>query len=474
MSKTIRIGRSFAILALGIVGCRSHPAAETPVAPDVSLLHYAGSPLSEPAASQTQVKAADAYGVEIQAYLLPVTPHPVLRPFAAGSKIITAAGSQTPLQAIPTSLASARMESGEDAQWLENEVVAGTFGKTTDLGDFQGVLAPGLSVRMTVSSGSLAKSLQDFRQLQLVIHRPEQADAPLRVALLKQTPPTAVTDPTAPEEQQTGWLAQSVREMEICSVDFGGTDTLNIAVLIPVDFAANSRQSVLFHIRITPASDDASRVKAVEQANRDLAAAGQQVEVSSFERLLVQNVLKSTESDQTRRAAMVYLATQTQASIFEDTVLVADDGVLQTLAGEMKSKLEQTGAPSSLASIGWTLDRTAFDLLGRLRMEKKLSPELSAVLSAHAGEAGRSAASLEQLVGKTLSHRDLHNRLIAENYIFLEDISPAARVRAYDWLKLAGAQPKAYDPMGPADQRQKALEAAIEEMSRTMSNGGSK
>ena len=48
----------------------------------------------------------------------------------------------------------------------------------------------------------------------------------------------------------------------------------------------------------------------------------------------------------------------------------------------------------------------------------------------------------------------------------LEDSSPAARVRAYDWLKAHARQPTGYDPLGEAHQRSAAIEKALNEMNQ--------
>ena len=50
--------------------------------------------------------------------------------------------------------------------------------------------------------------------------------------------------------------------------------------------------------------------------------------------------------------------------------------------------------------------------------------------------------------------------MIVENRIYLEDNSPASRVRAYDWLKARGAAPKGFDPLANPRDRREALAAS--------------
>jgi hypothetical protein len=51
--------------------------------------------------------------------------------------------------------------------------------------------------------------------------------------------------------------------------------------------------------------------------------------------------------------------------------------------------------------------------------------------------------------------------VIAENLSYLEDASPSARVRAYDWLRTRGRAPAGYDPLGTIKERRNALDAAL-------------
>ena len=90
-----------------------------------------------------------------------------------------------------------------------------------------------------------------------------------------------------------------------------------------------------------------------------------------------------------------------------------------------------------------------------------LPGELSAILTLHAGEAGRHAGALDEAIRTSATREQFNLRLIAENYIYLEDSSPASRVRAFDWLFAQGRSPAGYDPLGPAKDRRAALERAL-------------
>jgi hypothetical protein len=87
--------------------------------------------------------------------------------------------------------------------------------------------------------------------------------------------------------------------------------------------------------------------------------------------------------------------------------------------------------------------------------------ELSAVLTNYAGEPGRHASSIKEILHGVSSRQDLENRLLAENLIFLEDSSPAARVRAFGWLTARHQAPMGFDPLGSPRDRRNALENGI-------------
>jgi len=47
--------------------------------------------------------------------------------------------------------------------------------------------------------------------------------------------------------------------------------------------------------------------------------------------------------------------------------------------------------------------------------------------------------------------------VVRENFIYLEDISPAARTHAFEWLLSKGEAPDGYDPLAPLKERRAVL-----------------
>jgi len=53
--------------------------------------------------------------------------------------------------------------------------------------------------------------------------------------------------------------------------------------------------------------------------------------------------------------------------------------------------------------------------------------------------------------------------LLLENFIYLEDISPAARTRAFEWLAARDQAPQGYDPLASLKERRNVLNRILQE-----------
>ena len=91
-----------------------------------------------------------------------------------------------------------------------------------------------------------------------------------------------------------------------------------------------------------------------------------------------------------------------------------------------------------------------------------MPPELAEVLTRYAGEPGRHAGAVDEVLHEGGSRADFSARLIAENLVFLEDSSPASRVRASEWLATIGKTPGRLQPAYAwARERHAALDKAL-------------
>jgi hypothetical protein len=65
------------------------------------------------------------------------------------------------------------------------------------------------------------------------------------------------------------------------------------------------------------------------------------------------------------------------------------------------------------------------------------------------------------------TRQQLEQKLVSENFIYLQDSSPAYRVRAFQWLAVKNLAPRGFDPLDDPKKRREALDAAL-------SSGGGK
>ncbi len=413
-----------------VCGCQTAQKATRVEEPRIYAAYAGGSPLHERPAT-APVASADVEVVDVEAYTLANALTSALEPFAGRSTLITASGDSS-IRAMSEELANARIGQGGDVAAFVQQLTRGDMGAYGGPTVLHAASAVGMTLRIEASQQS---------DISLLIGH-DRADM-LRVGLmLPGSQLLALSDVayTAGKEQQ-------------------------LAMVLP----GKSTGSLAYILKIRPPKDPSEAARAIAMLKPSQLKAQA---MPTVEQLLVQQTLQTArENRSARRSAIVYLASQSRATICEDAAISADDDFLKALADELANRLADARTAASMSAIGWVLDGTAFDLLARQQLQKKLNSRLTAVLLMHSGEVGRSGSSLEQLIGKAASRNDLENRLIAENFLYLEDVSPAARIRAYDWLARKQKAPAGYDPLGSAADRKKAIDAALEEMAQ---QGGEK
>jgi hypothetical protein len=161
------------------------------------------------------------------------------------------------------------------------------------------------------------------------------------------------------------------------------------------------------------------------------------------------------------RAALSQAAAEAAAPLCGEAALAADDATVRRLAERIGATVKPPTTQDRDA-VAWAMDFACIQMLAEMESANPLPPELLAVLAVHAGETGRSAGSLAELAKSVGSVAEFNQRVAAENYIDLEDNSPSARVRAFDWLRARKLEPAGFDPLAPPKQRRAALDKAAE------------
>jgi hypothetical protein len=214
---------------------------------------------------------------------------------------------------------------------------------------------------------------------------------------------------------------------------------------------------------------DASLARAKAGSSRITTAEGFHFESGS--------ALPALDDPRLRRGALAFLAQVTGAELAGDLAIAAEPDRLADFVAELRGRLRGSGADEAGSpSLGWILERSAYAWLAARALDEKhaLSPEMSTLLVVHAGELGRFPELLRDAALECDGLPALARRLVDENRIFLEDADPAARLRAFEWLRDRGASPESFDPLGPLAERRAALDRDRAAVSAAVPGAGEK
>jgi hypothetical protein len=248
------------------------------------------------------------------------------------------------------------------------------------------------------------------------------------------------------------------------------TDRDQFAVLLPVRLEGSATKAFAIFVTLSsdPNAPDHSRAftrcladlsEALAQAKAATRPFREEEDNPEWPGLL--SALDAMSRPGASRQAILFLASRTNVEVLEDVALLGDDAFRGELAQKVVARLGTPVKPTSKENLAWVLENATFALLGEQSSAGKLPAELAAVLAVRAGEAGRHPGALDEGLKTSTNRKEFALRLIAENYIYLEDSSPASRVRAYDWLVARDRAPAGYDPLGPPRDRRAALERAL-------------
>jgi hypothetical protein len=460
---------------LALAACApSHPAAPTALqAPAVNshVDYYMGTPLSGPLAKEIgAVAPADALVAKVTFIGLQAMPRGVFDPLGAQVRLIAATRAGSPVLPSGRLTQGTRFTAIAKAETFKADLAAGKFGPSISIATLDGALPGGATAVFALedTAGSPDVIPEDIarKSVRVELYRPDDKTSPLQAALVVEDFVDVESPIDEAAESSTVGKNPPVFQREVAVFNRPGNRD-PFALIIPIQFKDAQTAAVVAIVEISPSSADAAHQKALTEAIAELKtasqAAGKRPDVVSVDPPDWPGLSSALESlfwVDRQRAGLVFLAGQTQAVITEDVALAADETVLSKLADGVSKAMIASPAARDRASIGWVLERTTLGLLLQMQSSGKMPAEMSAILAMQAGEAGRHSSTLEEVMTGVTGRQDLENRLAAENYIFLEDTSPASRVRAYDWLRSRGLAPAGFDPLGTSKARRTALDKA--------------
>ena len=471
------------VLALVLAGCQPGKKKETPplTAPQatVTLAHYAGSALSGAQARDVaDASLARAWSAAVRVIAVESIPLEGFESLAGKARLIVATRGGTPVTP------SARLTPGLLARSVpadfDLDAFLGDPNRRAELSQLATGLAPGVTTELRIEVELDRDTIITPTRQAIVLRlaRPADGDAdgngyelsiesddliPVQIGEAPPVPVDSFEDPLPPPMKVT-----SEREMLVVDrvADAAAERMLLIA---PMSFAGSTAKCVLIDLTLATADiDPAKRTAFIAKMNEDLIVSADQVRrrvamtTGSAEELALASALSAlAQAGDEPRGSLAYLASASGASLTESVVLVASPTLLQQIArtvSEQSPGLQKRDG----ANVAWLLDRTTLAAVAAAENDvaNPLSAAVYGALASFGGEVGRQLDAIKSLVGRSTSSADLQNRLIAENTIYLEDSSPATRVRAYDWLNQRGLAPKGFDPLAPSRERRTALEKA--------------
>lgn len=475
-----------------LAACRLGPKGD-PGLPAGYALQYnvgyskASAPFGEGPVDSGSLHLEDPLAISVTFVAMPKRSEGVLAPVASQTQMITVLPASTAVVPVAGLLRSARVGIVEDAAPFLKRIAGEKTGVPVILEKLRGILPYGVETsfqileRPVLDSGPIRKLGIQVRRQRL--QEPQSGERPGTTAVLEISlvatghPPSEPSSdedsridsggepgplmPVAPEV----WVTETI---SLTPQALPGQDRLAMVLPSPFDVEGIVAFAALIEVRSPPPEGtDGSAAHAVllQQCQDALLAAANGAEDGQrpgVGRRGLEDAIRLLPSPTHKRRALLHLGRETGSLLIEDLALSASDVVLDRLAYAIAN---EHLAPLSVEAdgLGWRLEKTAYQLLTEPASSDLTSPDLEAILIRHTGEVGRHPSVLREVVSEVTSMADLRQRLLLENSIYLEDISPAARARAFDWLAVQGQAPQGYDPLASLAERRRVLNQVLQE-----------
>lgn len=485
---------------LWITGCQSKQPTPAPALTE-ALSAFPGTPLSGPLPETTpDFEPTDLMRIDVRWIALQRDLPDVLAPVDAQSRLIVAPLSGTALLSSGELTRLVRFGEGNSAWELLDRVNEGAYGPAVEITRNSHMLAPGTTTRFELRTddqpglqrgvglalGAMAGSATtqpaapttapaegdgapiegddapaEGEMAELPATRPTRSFAGMLAITISDRPPA----PPPQEEDAPPPLARPPVVRETAVVDsLPLKDGATQVVVVPFKMDGTPWTTLLAVITVHELDDDTA-LEVAEVFRGELQDVSERVRFvsppgSADQGSTIAGALNALDEGKSHRPPLLVLATVSDAAIAADVVLVADDTVL----AELRQRVREFASPENppeLLDLQWFLDRTALQLLCQRAEEQKLSSELQSVMLLHTGDLARRPDALMDLLRSVRSSEELQQRLVAENFVALEDSAPAVRVTAFDWLRSRQRAPAGFDPLADARSRRAAIDQAV-------------
>jgi hypothetical protein len=479
------------VLIVCLAGCATRPPAPFS-GPEVTtgVRHRAGDTIEGPTAVAALPDAGEFHQVSVRLIALAGSDPTALEPLLDHATLVLHRNEETPFLPAPRLLRATRLAFGAEARDdVLQRMQDGDFGGFDPITRRSGVFAPGTTAEFEFL-GPVAPDLPEDRAAEregMRISIEGRTDGvPCRIALsiARVVPPLPPLESAAmaDDEADPGALAKEMQRSrledeavaalvrEAVVIEPATTDLpLVLTILFVSPFPEDGGRSILAIVDVSTAPAKGTpdyethemrvaRFRQEEEAAREQSARI----LSPIPRALwsgLDSALTGLSGSDRRRNALAWLSRETKARITEDLALTAQDASIGILADAIVTAAADLPRPLDPTAVGILCEKVSGGLLLEYATRRDSPPGIDALLLRHTGEVGRHPAMLEETLADSKSVADFNARLVHENLLFLEDSSPVARVRAFDWLSLKALAPDGYAPLDDRKTRRKALEA---------------
>ena len=435
--------------AAGCARRRPPPPVEPPLRVEVG--HALGSPVDPP--PPAGAAGGDALVVTVTGYAVAPRSLPPGEPLAARGRLIVDSVNE-PMATAPPMAETVRLVA--DASALPAPRKIGRRAVAVD--EVSSPVPPGCSTSIAFHAEPGVAGAGDHATLRLVIVSPSAAGSDRPRLLVTARPradaPAVPGETPAPSRQRTMLLDWPLD---------GPTGEFAL-IFPPLDWRAAGHATV-FRIGVARAEAGSDAMAASARIVADLNRAAKPAGPTRGQ-MLASTLTAAAAMPPVLRARLAATSSEVRAEVTSEAALLLEDRDLAALAAPVAGALAAAPADAETSQLGWLADRAVLTAVAKLATGGDVPPGVRAMLAARFGEVGRDAGLVSDLATASPTRADFDTRVRAENLIFLEDASPASRVRAFEWIRPQDAQGalKGYDPMGPPPQRRQAIEQYLQSL----------
>jgi hypothetical protein len=441
------------------------PSLALPVSVDLSYAH--GSALSGPFAIDiNDLELEQAYTLRVQILALSEVPVDCLDPLLKSIRLILISPKADLLAPVIRLTPGARLQLEDVNDQFVSQLETGAKGETLAVTELQGVLPPNVKVQLTMAAQTQGD--RGGNHLRVLMSRLQENDpnAPggsLELAVIRSGRVPPLEQPLTPTQDSTTEPAEAHDEVTERVLLRPAAIKLphRAALMVPFDWDSDWARAIALVITLDRAPDPTAewrdRFSVCLQDLKEQEVTTHITDQWSPAWVACEQSLHNLVRSLYWRHALVHITATSQAALAQDVALSAPHSVARALA--MALYFDHLENPiTDLDSLRWRAEKTAYRHVLEAEQGDQIPLSLRMALLRHTGQLGHQLHNLRDQLNASRNLADFQQRLIHENRITLEDISPAARTRAFEWLRARGEAPAGYDPLASAMQRREALQ----------------